>query len=102
VTENGNPRTITISNQVSSKHWMYTHGKQLLADGGIRAVSSQTGELLQEVYYCAVIDILQVYNIGKMLERGFKGMLYDKDEISSVPPDLYCARFQTFIAKTFI
>ncbi|CAB1109704.1 unnamed protein product [Ectocarpus sp. CCAP 1310/34] len=49
------------------------------------------------VYYVGIIDVLQRYNLKKMLERGAKGVVYDRHELSAVPPDEYRDRFIAFI-----
>ncbi|CAN0230115.1 unnamed protein product, partial [Ectocarpus sp. 8 AP-2014] len=49
------------------------------------------------VYYVGIIDVLQRYNLKKMLERGAKGVVYDRHELSAVPPDEYRDRFVAFI-----
>lgn len=46
---------------------------------------------LQTGYFIMIIDYLQVYNLNKQLETGFKGIFASGQ--SSVPPDTYSERF---------
>ena len=38
---------------------------------------------------CGVIDILQYYNLRKLIERGFKTLTHDGNAISVAPPNKY-------------
>eukprot|EP00698_Gefionella_okellyi_P000616 TRINITY_DN1054_c0_g1_i1.p2 TRINITY_DN1054_c0_g1~~TRINITY_DN1054_c0_g1_i1.p2 ORF type:complete len:480 (-),score=100.77 TRINITY_DN1054_c0_g1_i1:3343-4755(-) len=60
-------------------------------EGGIQDPGSR------EVYYIAIIDILQPYNLRKKLETKFKSLRYNRDEISSVEPPFYAERFMKFM-----
>lgn len=40
------------------------------------------------------------YNVRKRLERGAKGVLYNRHEISAVPPQEYRDRFIGFIDRS--
>jgi len=66
-------------------------------DGGIWS-SNHKREPLRAVYYCAIIDILQPYNVRKQLEHNIKGVVHDKKAISVCPPTKYVARFLQFIS----
>lgn len=48
-----------------------------------------------------IIDILQQYNAKKAAETFFKGLKFDREEISSVNPKKYAERFVRFIDNTF-
>jgi hypothetical protein len=52
---------------------------------------------LNEVYYVGIIDILQQYSASKKLENSFKSIKHASDQISSVNPILYAARFRVFM-----
>lgn len=65
-------------------------------DGGIWSSNDQR-EALRAIYYCAVIDILQPYNMRKQLEHNLKSVVHDKQAISVCPPTLYVSRFLHFI-----
>jgi len=62
-------------------------------------------EMFHEVYdvvlYLGIIDILQDYNISKMLEHAYKSIQYDSVSISAVDPTFYSERFLEFIQKVF-
>ncbi|RHY64702.1 hypothetical protein DYB30_001819 [Aphanomyces astaci] len=49
-----------------------------------------------------IIDILQQYNTRKITETVFKGLVHNKKDISSVPPDQYGDRFLDFIEKNVL
>lgn len=65
-------------------------------DGGL--LSKRMGEY----YYMGIIDILQPYSARKQLEHFFKGMKYDRKEISCVPPSVYASRFLEFMDKAVV
>ncbi|CAM9882635.1 unnamed protein product [Scytosiphon promiscuus] len=52
------------------------------------------------VYYMGIIDVLQRYNLKKILERGAKGVVYNRHELSAVPPAEYRDRFIDFIDRS--
>lgn len=60
--------------------------------GGIRSYNDQG-----YVFFMGIIDILQEYNIGKHAETFFKSFSHNKQELSSVDPELYAERFLNFI-----
>ena len=47
------------------------------------------------IFYCGIIDMLQLYNVSKKGEHLLKSWVLRKDEkgISAVPPDEYMDRF---------
>lgn len=53
------------------------------------------------VYIISIIDYLQLYNFSKYLETNIKFYIKSRpaniEEISSVPPDVYCARFINYV-----
>ena len=55
------------------------------------------------VYIIAIIDYLQIYNFYKYLETNVKMYLKSRPEkmqdISCVPPEIYCARFIDYVKK---
>lgn len=63
---------------------------------GIRSSSSMNGS--DEIYFMGIIDILQKYTVRKKLETSIMSAKYEKKEISSVNPNFYSKRFQSFIA----
>lgn len=65
-------------------------------DGGIRGLNDD-GTPNGEVYYLGLIDILTVYDAKKKAEHFGKGLRYDKDAISCVPPKAYARRFKEFM-----
>jgi 1-phosphatidylinositol-4-phosphate 5-kinase len=56
----------------------------------------------QEIYFFGIIDVLQSYNTKKTLETAVKAVLYETDEISSVPPDQYAQRFFNFMRAMLV
>ena len=50
-----------------------------------------------DLYFFGIIDILQSYNTKKTLETALKGVLYETDTISAVPPDQYVPSFSLWI-----
>lgn len=57
---------------------------------------SDTSELIGEMYFMTIIDMLQPYNLRKQLEYGVKSIRYG-DDISVIPPSQYASRFVAFI-----
>ncbi|ETV65533.1 hypothetical protein H257_17790 [Aphanomyces astaci] len=55
-----------------------------------------------KIYFVGIIDILQQYNTRKITETVFKGLVHNKKDISSVPPDQYGDRFLDFIEKNVL
>ncbi len=55
--------------------------------------------VIGEIYFMGIIDILQQYNTKKSIETFVKGFYLDKNEISSVNPEAYAARFCNWIDK---
>ncbi|CAM9731054.1 unnamed protein product, partial [Phaeothamnion confervicola] len=49
--------------------------------------------------HVGLIDVLQQYTLRKGLETRAKGVVYDRHNISAVPPDEYAARFITFLDR---
>jgi len=60
---------------------------------------SETSELVGEMYFMTIIDMLQPYNLRKQLEYGVKSIKYG-DDISVIPPSQYASRFVAFITAT--
>jgi 1-phosphatidylinositol-4-phosphate 5-kinase len=79
----------------------YTLGAPKLQSffGGIRG-SNGHDEPLSEIYFIGIIDFLQYYGAGKATEHFFKRVVYDKDEMSCVPPDRYATRMFQFLVRT--
>jgi 1-phosphatidylinositol-4-phosphate 5-kinase len=65
-------------------------------EGGMRSRRSG-GELLNEHYFMGIIDILQTYDVTKVLETGVKSIKHNKDKLSSVDPNQYGDRFLNFV-----
>ncbi|ETW02685.1 hypothetical protein H310_06136 [Aphanomyces invadans] len=55
-----------------------------------------------KIYFVGIIDILQQYNTRKITETVVKGLVHNKKDISSVPPDQYGDRFLDFIEKNVL
>ncbi len=53
-------------------------------------------------YYFGLIDILQVWTLRKKLEGKLKGLIFPKDQLSSVDPALYSSRFQAFLKQQIL
>jgi hypothetical protein len=55
------------------------------------------------VYIISIIDYLQIYNFYKYLETNLKFYIKSRpdkiEEISCVPPEIYCGRFIDYIKK---
>lgn len=66
-------------------------------DGGFQATHEDNtpGE---EIYYLGVIDCLTHYGILKKIEHFWKGLSYDRTQISPVPPEEYGDRFINFMS----
>eukprot|EP01061_Rhynchopus_euleeides_P012749 TRINITY_DN22438_c0_g2_i2.p1 TRINITY_DN22438_c0_g2~~TRINITY_DN22438_c0_g2_i2.p1 ORF type:complete len:548 (+),score=137.97 TRINITY_DN22438_c0_g2_i2:251-1894(+) len=76
---------------------VYHDERCLQADmGGMRAEGADEKHE-GEVYYFGIIDILQEYNPRKQAENFVRGIRYDRDQISAVPPDQYAVRFCEYI-----
>ncbi|GFR45455.1 hypothetical protein Agub_g6852 [Astrephomene gubernaculifera] len=65
------------------------------------AVHKKGGQPPEEVVLCfGIIDILQDWNMRKVVERTFKSFTHDSFAISVAPPKLYSMRFDDFLTKT--
>lgn len=53
----------------------------------------------KDLYFCGIIDILQVYNLRKKAERTYKSLKSNGQLISVMPPDNYAKRFEDFITN---
>eukprot|EP00002_Diphylleia_rotans_P022902 TRINITY_DN4499_c0_g2_i5.p1 TRINITY_DN4499_c0_g2~~TRINITY_DN4499_c0_g2_i5.p1 ORF type:complete len:1226 (+),score=186.49 TRINITY_DN4499_c0_g2_i5:2118-5795(+) len=53
----------------------------------------------QSVYFVGVIDILQQYNLRKQMEYSFKGLIYEKEDLSVQEPNAYRDRFLKFLSE---
>eukprot|EP00042_Codosiga_hollandica_P056895 m.831623 g.831623 ORF g.831623 m.831623 type:complete len:720 (+) comp59456_c0_seq40:1439-3598(+) len=75
-----------------------THGPLV---GGIRGVGEEMGSVAY--YYLGIIDMLQLYNLNKMMEHHFKSKirLMDKHGISAVNTEFYATRFLQRILEHF-
>lgn len=62
-------------------------------DGGIMSKPKSKNQM----YFFGIIDVLQRYDTMKILETGAKSLKHNKNEISSVNPRQYAARFQKYI-----
>lgn len=62
----------------------------------------RSGETYEVILYFGIIDILQDYDISKMLEHAYKSLQADPASISAVDPKLYSKRFRDFIGRIFI
>jgi len=51
----------------------------------------------QELYFIGVIDVLTCYDIKKKTEHHLKAFIYNKKDISAVPPDDYRIRFLKYV-----
>ena len=67
--------------------WMQTSG----------GIEGRTPLWKREVYFLSIIDILQVYDLGKRAEHVVKGLKYSAQEISSVHAKPYADRFIQYI-----
>jgi hypothetical protein len=76
-------------------------GGNKTSSSGIQAIGSD-GSRRDEVYYAGVIDVLQTYTWQKRGENWFKGLRYDRSQISAVPPRQYGKRFVDYIAKCIV
>ena len=52
-----------------------------------------------EVYHCAIIDVLIRFNVKKQLESEYKTRLHGAEAVSVVPPDQYAARLHNFLSQ---
>ena len=67
--------------------------------GGLRG-SNELDEPISEVYFIGIIDFLQGYNTSKKTEHAFKSLIYQKDQMSCIPPDRYDTRMYNYLCKT--
>jgi hypothetical protein len=65
--------------------------------GGTRSTDEH-----REIYYCGIIDILQVYSLKKQLEHQYKATRYDASGVSVTRPHVYAARFRTFLSSIIL
>jgi hypothetical protein len=56
----------------------------------------------REIYYCGIIDILQVYSLKKQLEHQYKATRYDASGVSVTRPHVYAARFRNFLSSIIL
>jgi hypothetical protein len=66
---------------------------------GVRCIKSRI--IYENTYYFGIIDVLQTFNVKKMIERMLKGVIYDKSKISIMPPSEFAERFILSINKIF-
>eukprot|EP01065_Artemidia_motanka_P041573 TRINITY_DN5410_c0_g4_i1.p1 TRINITY_DN5410_c0_g4~~TRINITY_DN5410_c0_g4_i1.p1 ORF type:complete len:874 (+),score=238.83 TRINITY_DN5410_c0_g4_i1:123-2744(+) len=52
----------------------------------------------QDICYLTVIDYLQAFTLRKRMAAKLKGLKADPSTLSTVPPQLYAARFERFLA----
>jgi 1-phosphatidylinositol-4-phosphate 5-kinase len=60
------------------------------------------GESHDVVLYFGIIDVLQVYDMGKRIENAYKSLQFDPLSISAVDPHAYSRRFQDFMSQIFL
>jgi len=65
---------------------------------GIPGINPKTGK--SETYFLGVIDCLTDFHIWKLAAHTFKRILWEKEMLSTVPPDYYADRFFQFCSKT--
>jgi hypothetical protein len=53
----------------------------------------------EELYYVGLIDVLQQYNLSKKLETVTKGLFFDAQGISVIPPDEFAPRLLALIER---
>ncbi|KAK9713824.1 hypothetical protein RND81_06G053700 [Saponaria officinalis] len=63
---------------------------------------SRNSEIYEVILYMGIIDILQDYDVTKMLEHVYKSLHANPTSISAVDPKLYSRRFRDFIWKIFV
>jgi len=56
----------------------------------------------REIYFIGIIDLLQAWTNVKIMENVFKGLKYDRKQISAVNPKSYAARFQHFVGSMLV
>ena len=60
------------------------------------------GESHDVVLYFGIIDVLQVYDMGKKLENAYKSFQFEASSISAVDPYAYSRRFRDFMCQIFL
>ncbi|KAJ9462290.1 hypothetical protein DIPPA_09834 [Diplonema papillatum] len=81
---------------------LYDDERCLQADGGGMCNEGGGSHHAGEIYYGGIIDILQEYNARKKAENLYKGLAYDRHQISVVPPHEYAARFYAFLDRMIL
>ena len=66
--------------------------------GGIQATDDYDRPS-NERYYFGVIDILQEYNLRKLVEHKLKSFAWHEDDVSCMDPERYSLRFETFLMR---
>lgn len=68
-------------------------------DAGPLSMVSGTRKGDAATFYFGLIDFLQPFDYKKELEYRIKGLVYEKDTYSCVPPEQYASRFLSFVSK---
>ena len=64
-------------------------------------IEEEDGDGAVGLIQVGLVDILQTYDLSKMLEHGFKSLRGQPKELSSVEPTAYAARFSSRVASVF-
>jgi 1-phosphatidylinositol-4-phosphate 5-kinase len=65
----------------------------------VHAGDASGSDAAREIYFIGVIDILTCYDIKKKTEHHLKSFIYNRKEISAVPPDDYRMRFLKYVTS---
>ena len=75
-------------------------------DGGMSSIpfDEERGEkssdtYAEEIYYSGIVDMIQPYNSRKKLETFTKGMVFERNTMSVIPPDEYASRMCTMVER---
>ncbi len=77
----------------------HSHDSFASSDSLSQCMSNNARGEGQSIYFFGVIDILTQFDIQKKAENIFKRFLYAHQDISSINPKKYGARFLTYINK---
>eukprot|EP01111_Echinosteliopsis_oligospora_P017754 TRINITY_DN7812_c0_g2_i2.p1 TRINITY_DN7812_c0_g2~~TRINITY_DN7812_c0_g2_i2.p1 ORF type:complete len:313 (+),score=64.89 TRINITY_DN7812_c0_g2_i2:453-1391(+) len=74
-----------------------------VSDGGMLGID-EAGNATGEMYYLGVIDILMLYTLRKRVEHTYKVVRYNSkpEEVSSIAPVDYAARFMNFMTDIIV
>eukprot|EP01121_Diplochlamys_sp_Union-15-3_P012493 TRINITY_DN3748_c0_g1_i2.p1 TRINITY_DN3748_c0_g1~~TRINITY_DN3748_c0_g1_i2.p1 ORF type:complete len:194 (+),score=27.44 TRINITY_DN3748_c0_g1_i2:454-1035(+) len=70
-------------------------------DGGTR-ILDENGQKGNDIIFFGIIDYLTDYGLNKKLERFFKSVATDANQLSVAPPDQYAKRFCEFMKTLFL